>query len=174
MLAYSQVSMGKSLLRWAEMKPTERLRVLIEDAKKLGISQKTIANKIGVSESTFSRWWNREKDSKGNFAKVPVEALDMFEDFVRELQAFVLRALSQFRFSLTAIPPAPILRANVGKRSSTDFTGSSLAHDPCDARDRLDGFREVNVSGETTQTAARHESARQDDNGHHDAHNIRA
>jgi transcriptional regulator with XRE-family HTH domain len=92
MLAYSQVSMGKSLLRWAEMKPTERLRVLIEDAKKLGISQKTIANKIGVSESTFSRWWNREKDSKGNFAKVPVEALDMFEDFVRELQAFVLRA----------------------------------------------------------------------------------
>jgi cyanate lyase len=89
MLAYSQVSMGKSLLRWAEMKPTERLRVLIEDAKKLGISQKTIANKIGVSESTFSRWWNREKDSKGNFAKVPVEALDMFEDL----------ALSQFRRS---------------------------------------------------------------------------
>jgi transcriptional regulator with XRE-family HTH domain len=68
------------------MKPSERTRRIIESMFGLGISQKKIAVKIGVSESTFSRWWNHENDSKGNPAKIPIEAMDRLYDFVGEFE----------------------------------------------------------------------------------------
>lgn len=71
------------------MKPSDRLREEMGALMKLGVTQKTIAARIGVSESTLSRWYRREPDSKGRPAKIPVEALDAFEAYLGEFTSFM-------------------------------------------------------------------------------------
>ena len=39
------------------MRPTERARQYIEHLLKMGVAQKVVAARMGVSETTFSRWY---------------------------------------------------------------------------------------------------------------------
>ncbi len=89
MRAFPQDLAVPELLAWLWMKPSSRLREKIQALLKLGVTQKTIATRIGVSETTFSRWYRHEPDSKGRPAKIPIEAADAFEDYLEEFAAFM-------------------------------------------------------------------------------------
>lgn len=69
------------------VKPTEHLREQIALLLRLGVNQKEVATRLGVSETTFSRWYRRVPDSKGRPAKIPAEAFDSFDDYAREFSA---------------------------------------------------------------------------------------
>jgi transcriptional regulator with XRE-family HTH domain len=88
----SQDFIGPWLLPWLLMKPTEYLRKQIGELLHLGVAQKTIAGHMGVSESTLSRWYRKQPDSKGRAAKIPIEALDTFEDYMERFSRLIKEA----------------------------------------------------------------------------------
>jgi transcriptional regulator with XRE-family HTH domain len=65
-----------------------RLRERIQGLIRLGVTQKTIAARMGLSESTFSRWFRAEPDSKGRAVKIPLDALDAFDRYIDEIASF--------------------------------------------------------------------------------------
>jgi len=85
--------MSTALLPLLEMRLTGYARQQIDTLLKFGVAQKIIAARMGVSESTFSRWYRGQPDSKGKPAKIPAEALDLLEIYVEEM----IRALEQQR-----------------------------------------------------------------------------
>lgn len=84
------------------MKPTERLRKQIGILLRLGVNQKELATRMAVSETTFSRWYRNVPDSKGRPAKIPAEALDLFEEYVREF--LLLAQAEESQRSAASVP----------------------------------------------------------------------
>lgn len=70
------------------MKHGDRLRERVRALIGLGVTQKVIASKLGLSESTLSRWLRLQPDSKGNPVKIAVETLDAFDAYLDEFVRF--------------------------------------------------------------------------------------
>lgn len=119
---FSQVSVGAGLLPWPYMKPTERGRAIAAELLRIGISQKVLAAAAGVSESTFSRWFNEQLDSKGNPVDLKGKSLDALEAFLEQVGsvADALRAKETQRSATQAeIPVKATGTAGSLQRSGT-------------------------------------------------------
>lgn len=75
------------LVSWPAMRPTDRARLQLARLYAMGIDQKVIAGKMGVSQSTLSRWFRQVPDGHGRTAKLSAEALDRLEDFFDDCRA---------------------------------------------------------------------------------------
>jgi hypothetical protein len=72
---------AETALLWLRMDTNERLRERAMRLIREGVNQKVIADRMGLSQATFSRWINR----KG--PPVPVTALDGFKKYTDGLSA---------------------------------------------------------------------------------------
>jgi hypothetical protein len=73
------------------MDTNERLRQRALRLIKSGVSQKVLAGRMGLSESTFSRWLNRVEHAR----PIPITALDGFETYTNELFAALANGLTE-------------------------------------------------------------------------------
>ena len=74
---------ASELLPWRLMDTNEHLRQRVLRLIKAGVSQKILAARMGMKESTFSRWLNK----KEGINPASVRALDGLEAYVQELAA---------------------------------------------------------------------------------------
>lgn len=120
------------------MSHTAAARAQIGRLLALGVEQKVIATKMGVSQSTFSRWYRKAPDSKGRLAKLPAESLDRLTLFIAEFDSLRVSA-TKFETPSTEVS-YPVTTSGITDSSTEHgtLTGGTLAAGaaPSDRRDQ--------------------------------------